>query len=43
LFFIASPVSAQHYGARTKTGWPGMRIMCLSEVVCLSTNCYSVS
>ena len=30
----------QHYEERTKTGWLGIRIMCLSGVTCLPTDSY---
>ena len=30
LVFVASPLSTQRYGERAKTGWLGIRIMCLS-------------
>ena len=30
LVFVASPLSMQHSGERTKTGWLGIRIMCQS-------------
>ena len=30
LVFVASPLSTQYYGERTKTGWLGIRIMCQS-------------
>ena len=29
LIFVASPLSRQHYGERAKTGWLGIRIMCV--------------
>ena len=37
---VASPLSTQHLGVRTKTGWLGIRIMCQSGVICLSPDCY---
>jgi len=40
---VASPVSIQHYGERTNTGWLGIRIMCQSGVTCLTTTVVSVS
>jgi hypothetical protein len=30
LVFIASPVSTQHYGVKSNTGWLGIRIICPS-------------
>ena len=41
LGFVASPLSTQHLGARTKIGWLGISIpvMCQSVVTCLSTDC----
>jgi len=34
LVFVASPLSMQYYGVRTKTGWLGIRIMCPSGATC---------
>ena len=31
--------SAKHEGVRAKTDWLRIRIMCLSEATCLSTDC----
>jgi hypothetical protein len=39
LVFVASPLSMQHQGERTKTGWLGIRIMCQSGAICLPTDC----
>jgi len=39
LVFVASPLSTQDEGERAKTGWLGIRIMCLSGATCLSANC----
>ena len=36
---FASPLNTQHYGERAKTGWLGMKIMCLSGATYLSTDC----
>jgi len=30
LVFVASPLSKQHYGVRTKIGWLRIKIMCQS-------------
>ena len=34
LVFVASSLSMQYYGVRTKTGWLGIRIMCPSGATC---------
>jgi len=39
LVFAASPLSTQHKGEMTKTGWLGIRIMRPSELTCLSADC----
>ena len=39
LVFVASPLSTQHLGERAKTGWLGIRIMCLNGVIYLPVNC----
>jgi hypothetical protein len=39
LTFVASPVSLQHLGIRSKTGWLGIRQMCQSEATCLPVDC----
>ena len=39
LVFVASPLSTQHLGERTKTSWLGIRIMCPSGATCLSADC----
>jgi hypothetical protein len=36
--FVASPISTQHQGARTKTGWHRIRIMCPSGATCLHSD-----
>jgi len=36
LVCVASPLSTQHKGERTKTGWLGIRIMCPSAAICIS-------
>ena len=44
LVFVASPLSMQHKGEKAKTGWLGIRIMCLNEATRLSADgclCYS--
>ena len=42
LVFVACPLSTQHYGERTKTGWLGIRIMCPIGTTCLSADsCFS--
>ena len=42
LVFVASLLSSQHYGERVKTGWLGIRIMCLNGATCLPTDsCFS--
>ena len=47
LVFVASPLSMQHSGVRTKTYWFGIRIMCPCGATCLPVVCmlfhYSVS
>jgi hypothetical protein len=37
LVFTSSLLSKQHNGARTKTGWPGVRMMCTSGATCICT------
>ena len=37
--FIASPLRTQLEGENAKTGGHGMRIMCLSAVTCLPSDC----
>jgi len=37
--FVASLLSTQHKGKRAKTDWLGIRIMCPSGAICLSTDC----
>jgi hypothetical protein len=37
LVFVASPLSKQHQGERSKTGWLGIRIM--SGATCQSADC----
>ena len=39
LVFVASLLSMQHLGVRTKTGYLGMRIKYLSEETCLAADC----
>ena len=39
LVSVASPKNAQHLGERAKTGWLGIRIMCLGGATCLSEDC----
>ena len=39
LVFVASPLSTQHKGERAKTGWLGIRKMCLNGATCLSADC----
>jgi hypothetical protein len=39
LVLATSLLSTQHKGEMTKTGWLGIRIMCPSELTCLSTDC----
>ena len=40
LVFVASQLSTQFYGARAKTGWLRIRIMCPSGETCLLIDCY---
>ena len=39
LVFVVSPLNTQHKGARAKTGWLGIRIMCQSGATCLPADC----
>jgi hypothetical protein len=39
LAFVASSLSMQHSGERTKTGWLRIIIMCQSGATCLPPNC----
>ena len=39
LVFVASPLRTQYYGKGTKTGWLGIRIMCLVGATSLSADC----
>jgi len=39
LVFVASLLSTQHLGERSKTGWHGIGINCPSGVTCLSADC----
>ena len=41
LVLAASPLNTQHSGKRAKTSWLGKRIMCLSEVTCISVECWA--
>ena len=39
LVFVASPLSMPYLGERTKMGWLGIRIMCLSGATFLPADC----
>jgi len=39
LVIVAFLLNTQHQGERAKTGWLGIRIMCLSGATCLSADC----
>jgi hypothetical protein len=39
LIFAASSPSRQHYVVQAKTGWLGIRIICLNGATCLPTDC----
>jgi hypothetical protein len=39
MVFVASSLSTQHKRDRAKTGWPGIRKMCLSGATCLTVDC----
>jgi len=39
LVFVASPISTQYKGGRSKTGWLGIGIMCPNGATCLSADC----
>ena len=39
LILAASPLSMRHYDERSKTCWPGIRIMCPSGWTCISAHC----
>ena len=39
LVFVASPISTQHKGEKTKSGCLRIRIMCPSGATCLSADC----
>ena len=39
LVFVASLLSMQDLGERTKTGWLGIRTMCPRGLTCLSADC----
>jgi hypothetical protein len=38
LVFVASSVSMQHYGLRTKTDWLRVKTICPSGATCLFVN-----
>jgi hypothetical protein len=39
MVFVVSQLSTQYLGERAKTGWLGIRIMCLGGATCLSEDC----
>ena len=39
VFVFAYPLSTQHYGVRTHTGWLGNMIMCQCGVLCVPEDC----
>jgi hypothetical protein len=39
LAFVATSLSMQHSGERSKTGWLRIRIMCQTGATCLPPNC----
>ena len=39
LAFVASQLNTQHLAVRAKTLWIGIKIMCPSRTICLSSDC----